>query len=282
MNAAYPTALLASVVFGAADFCGGIAAKRAPAGAVTFFAWIAGIVVLLAAVPLLPGVTRPSDLAWGAAGGVAGALGAALLYRALAIGPVSVASPIFCIVGLALPVLVGAAFLGERPGVLAVAGLVLTPLSIWFLTRDGGSVAGAPGDPRRVLVPALAAGCVIGFFLVFLSRIEPGANLWPVVTARVTGFAATGAWLLLRREALLPPPGTRKVAAGAGALDSVANTLYVLAVHGGMLSLVAALVTLAPATTVLLARFVLGERWNTMQAVGLVMALGAGVLISLG
>jgi uncharacterized membrane protein len=282
VNPAYLTAALASVFFGGGDFCGGLGARRAPVGVITFVAWVAGIVVLLAGVPLVGGVTRAADLGWGALAGVSGALGAALLYRALAIGPASVASPIFCIVGLALPLLVGLV-IGERPQVFGVVGLILAPASIVLLTRETGTDA-ARGIPsaRRVLGPSLLAGSVIGFFLVFMARIQAGASLWPLVMARSCGMVGVGVWLAVRREPFVPPRGARLIACAAGALDAIANVLYVASVQHGLLSLVAALVSLAPATTVLLARFVLRERWNALQGLGLLLALAAGVLISLG
>jgi len=92
VNPAYLTAAGTSILYGSADFCGGLGARRASVGVVTLFAWIAGVVLLLAAAPFVSGVTRMPDLGWGVLGGIAGAAGAALLYRALAIGPVSVAS----------------------------------------------------------------------------------------------------------------------------------------------------------------------------------------------
>ena len=48
------------------------------------------------------------------------------------------------------------------------------------------------------------------------------------------------------------------------------------------MALVAAIVSLAPATTVLLARATLGERWSVSQRLGLALALAAGACISLG
>ena len=282
MNPAYLTAALASVFFGSGDFCGGLAARRAPLGAVTFLAWVAGLLVLLAGVLLVSGVTRASDLGWGALAGVAGALGAALLYRAIAIGPASVASPIFCIVGLALPLVVGIVF-GERPQPIAMLGLALTPVSIILLTRETrADAARGIASARRVLVPSLLAGSVIGFFLVFMARIQAGASLWPVVTARGCGLIGAALWVATRREPFVPPSGARLIALAAGALDSIANVLYVTSTQRGMMSLSAALVSLAPATTVLLARVVLRERWNPFQSIGLGLALAAGVLISLG
>lgn len=160
------------MLYGSADFFGGIAARRASALVVTFFSGFAALAVVLAGVPFVAGETRSSDLLWATLAGAFGGLGAMLIYRALAIGPVSVASPVLGITGLALPVIVGAA-LGERPSLVAVAGLVLAPIAIVLLSRSGNADDAAhDGDPRRVLIPALSAGVVAGFFLVFMGRIQ--------------------------------------------------------------------------------------------------------------
>ena len=282
LNPAYLLATLGSVLYGSADFYGGLASRRDTARVVTFFSGFAGLAVLLVGLPFTPGETRVTDLMWAVAAGTFGGFGAMLIYRALAIGPVSVASPVVGVTGLALPVLVGIA-LGDRPSAVAAAGLALAPLSIVLLGQGGVAQAReGGGEPRPVLVPALAAGAVVGFFLVFMGRIEAGANLWPLVVARCTGLACLLAWLLLRRESLLPVAAARRNALVAGGLDSFANLAYVVAVQRGSLSLVAALVSLAPATTVLLARVALAERWSPVQRGGLVLALLSGVCISLG
>ena len=54
-----------------------------------------------------------------------------------------------------------------------------------------------------------------------------------------------------------------------------ANLTMLYAVHRGMLSLVAVLGSLYPASTVLLARYVLHERMSRTQILGLLVALTA-------
>jgi len=285
VNPVYLLAALASLLYGSADFCGGLASRRGHALAVTTLAGFSALVVLFIGLPLSPGVTRLSDVGWAIAGGVFGAIGAMLAYRALAIGPMSVASPIFSITALALPVMVGI-LLGERPAWIAVVGLALSPPAIVMLAQ-GAHASNAPSMEhsrhiRGAVIRSLIAGVVLGFFLVFLGRIQEGASLWPLVTARVAGILCLAAVLLARREALLPARPDRAMSLVTGVLDSLANLAFVAAVPRGSLSLVAALVALAPAASVLLARVFLDERWSPMQVAGLALALGAGVCISLG
>jgi drug/metabolite transporter (DMT)-like permease len=71
-------------------------------------------------------------------------------------------------------------------------------------------------------------------------------------------------------------------AGGAGALDIVANACYLMAVHQGLLSVVATLASLYPAVTVLLARVVLKERLRGVQVAGIAIAVGGVALIAAG
>jgi uncharacterized membrane protein len=64
-----------------------------------------------------------------------------------------------------------------------------------------------------------------------------------------------------------------------GATDMLANALYLLATRSGPLSGVVTLTSLYPASTVALARVVLGERLTSRQAVGIACAVVAVVLI---
>ncbi|MGH7731894.1 MAG: EamA family transporter, partial [Candidatus Eiseniibacteriota bacterium] len=240
------------------------------------------LVVLFVAMPFVRGTPTGVDLAWGAAAGACGAAGASLMYRALALGPMSLASPVFSLIGLCVPVLFGLAA-GERPSALAWFGVALAMLAIPLLSRTGDGPGHFPrAHVRRTLLVSIAAGLVIGWFLVFVARIGGAAGLWPLVVARGAAMGLLGGWFLARRMPLVPPAEARPISLGAGALDSGANVTFLIAVHRAPLVLVSALVSLAPATTVLVARFALGERWSPAQGVGLALALAAGVCISVG
>ncbi len=282
VNPAYLIGGASSVMFGAADLTGGIAAKRAPAPLVTCFSGLGALLVLFVGMPFTHGTPTPADLLWGAAAGVCGAVGASLIYRSLALGPVIIASPVFCVIGLMIPVLFGV-LVGERPSPLAWTGVALAPFSLPLLAWSAGGAGGhTRAHIRRTLIVATSAGLVVGWFLICVARIGGGAGLMPLVVARCTAITMFVLWFLARRQPLVPPAAARLGALGAGALDSAANVAYWFAVQSAPMALVATLVSLAPATTVLLARLFLGERWTLSQRAGFALALVAACLISLG
>ena len=282
MISPYAIGAASSLLWGSADFLGGVAAKRAPAPLVACFSGVGALALLFVAMPFMPGTAGSADVLWGAAAGACGAAGASLMYRSLARGPMSLASPVFSLVGLCVPVLFGLAA-GERPSTLAWAGVALAGLAIPLLSMTGEGPGHYPrAHVRRTLMVALAAGLVIGWFLVFVARIGGSAGLMPLVVARGAAMGLLGAWYLARRQSLLPPAGARTPTLAAGALDSAANVAFLVAVHVAPLVLISALVSLAPAATVLAARLALGERWTVAQAVGLLVALAAGACISVG
>jgi len=281
MNPAYAVAVLSSVVFGTADFLGGLAARRASTFTVTLVSGAAGLISLCIAALFIRGVASPQDYAWGSAGGLCGGLGVALLYRALAIGPVSVAAPVVSLVALSLPIVVGVA-LGDRPSVLAMIGMALAAASFPLISNTG-SHAG-PLDPRAqrtMIATALASGVLVGGFLVCIGRVSDHAGLAPLFAARLTTVVVFAAIVLVRREPAWPT-GVVMPTLSAGILDSFANVAYFIAVTRAPLAMVGTIVSLAPAATVLLARFVLHERWTIPQRFGLAFAGAAIVCVSLG
>lgn len=281
MNPGNLVAVIAAALFGTSDFLGGWAARRVSVFTVTFAAAAAGLVVLIAGLPFFPGAPTPSDFAWAVAAGACGGFGVALLYRALAIGPVSVAAPSISLVALTLPVLVALA-LGERPAPLALFGIALAACAIPLLAHDvarGSETQRAAG--RGVLGVSIASGILVGGFLVAIGRIERSAGLMPLVVARLTSVVLFAILLAWRRQSFRPRGAERPVVA-SGVIDALANVGYFVAVHLGTLAIVATIVSLAPAATVLLARFVLHERWSVRQRVGLVCATAAIVCVSAG
>jgi len=279
-------ALVSAATFGAADFMGGLAARRAGTIAAVVVSQIAGVFLLFAMLPFLPRThVMPADVAWGAAAGLAGGVGLALLYRALALGTMSVVAPVTALCAAGVPVAAGLA-LGDRLTTMTSGGIALAAAAIVLIgqAEDTPSEAGltpvsAAHDPARALRIALASGVAIGFFLVALERTGSEAGMWPLVAARavsISMFCALGA---ATRQPLLLRGRVAAIAIVGGCIDMVANVLYLVAVRAGQLSVVATLTSLYPASTVVLARVVLDERLSKRQTAGIVAAIIATLLI---
>ena len=281
----YFLALVSSLLYGAADFTGGLATRRAGVLPVVVVSQLSGLVLLLLLLPFLPAASPSrTDLLWGVSAALAGSVGVALLYHALAIGRMAVVAPTTAVCAVAIPVVVSV-LLGERPGTLAVAGILLGVGSIVLVsqqTADAGVFDPRPWPrlPRGVGV-ALGSGVAIGLFFLSLARTRPEAGMWPILTSRATSVTLFGAAAVFSRRSLRMP-GALQLSLICGAVDMAANALYLVAARAGPLSVVVTLSSLYPASTVLLARVVLGERLNTWQVAGAACALAAIALIVSG
>lgn len=270
-------ALCSAFAYGIGDFCGGLASRRVAATTVLLWSHVLGLVLLAGSTPFVAGEARAGDLVIGAAGGLCGAAGVGLLYKGLAVGPMSVVAPVTALLSASVPVAAGYAQ-GERPGAGALVGMVVALVAIVLVSAEGGGSL-RPSDLRG-LGYALGAGLGFGFFFVALSHTGDDAGLWPLVAARSASVAVVGSAALLGRVPRRPPaPGARALTATAGTLDGLANVLYLLAVRDGLLTVVSALVALYPVTTVVLARVVLRERFARTQRVGMALAIPATILL---
>ncbi|MFL5447051.1 MAG: EamA family transporter [Gemmatimonadales bacterium] len=284
----YLLALGSALFYGAADFTGGLTSRRAGAIPVVVISQFSGMLMLALLLPVLPSAS-PSrdDLLWGAAAGLTGGIGVALLYRALAIGTMAVVAPTTAVCAVAIPVLV-AVSLGERPVPLAVAGIVLGIISIILVSQQQATPdAEQANEARRRRLPpgvatAFASGVAIGFFYLSLARSRAEAGMWPLLMARVVSVLLFATLAIATRASFRMTRGVLALVFAAGAIDMFANALYLLASRQGQLSVVVTLSSLYPASTVLLARIILHERLSTWQVTGVVCALAAVMLIVSG
>lgn len=274
-------AIASSMLFGFADFAGGVATRRAAAISVVAASQVAGAALIFVLVATIGrGEPTASAFAWGTAGGVVGSLGLVILYHALATTRMTVAAPSAAVAGAVVPVIVGVA-LGERPDLVAWWGVALAVPAVALVTVGHGAGEARPGATRAFLAGG-AAGTLFGLFGVFLSRTASTSGMWPLVAARLASIVAVALVALVWRRPLLPPTRVLPVAVAAGVLDMGANAAFVVGLRAGYLSLVAVIASLYPAVTIALARFVLRERIGRLQAVGLVLAAGAVALIAGG
>lgn len=282
-------AVLSSVVLGGADFAGGIAAKRLAASTVVIWSNVAGLLVAVtAAATVVPGQPRLTDVGWGALAGLASSVGATLLYRALATGAMMLAAPVAAVAAALLPVAAGV-FVGERLGPGALVGVGLALVALALVSRSGRvgperlSARTAPSAPAAVTIGlAVAAGLGFGAFMVALSPTPVASGLWPLVFARGTSLGVLLVAARARRRSVRAPVTALTWCWLTGVLDMASSVLYLVAVRDGSLALVGLLASLAPVSTVVLARVVLRERTWLWQRIGAGLAMSSVLLIALG
>jgi drug/metabolite transporter (DMT)-like permease len=208
--------------------------------------------------------------------------GILLLYKVLAAGPMGVMSPVTAVVSTIVPVAAGL-LRGERPGLQAYLGMALAVLAIVLVSvepRRDDDASHQVVRPR-ILALAVLSGLFIGGYLTLIALAPADSGVWPVLISRIASSVVIVGIAVARFRRATFARSVLWAALVIGVLDSFANATYRLASQEGLLAVVAVLVALYPAATVLLARYYLHERLRPVQQVGMVTALAAAVLLAL-
>jgi len=297
----------AALCWGGGDFGGGMGVKRL-GGSVrgALLVVLLGHSLSLAFVgpaAWLHGDPFPhgAPLYWGLAGGAVAALSLMAFYIALSAGHMGSAAAISGLLCAAVPAIVSA-YTEGAPGILRLLGFALAAIAIWRIAAPGAEDGAKhtsdplfePGDIdrssyHRSSLLALLGGLGFGFYFVSLKYAGSAGVLWPMGTSRIgsTTTCALSLLFLYATKTAVPtetPRLNRKtllwITAGAG-LDTAGNLLFIAATRFGRLDVAAVISSLYPASTILLAAWLLRERTTRRQMVGMLLALPAVVLITL-
>ncbi len=281
--------LLGALTYGAADFLGGLAARRSSTILVTAGVAIVGLVGIALAALFIPAVSSADAWFYGVASGVAGAIGIGLLYGSLAIGPMSILSPATAFISAIVPVSVGlASGEGSGPSFFIALALALVAVVLVGFVPEKGAVR-----PRPLgLILAAGSGTFIGLTIVLIDLSPADSGVIPLVANRIASSTllvlALGAVVLTRMARSKTPklPGLSEIVGlwpivlAAGIFDVAANIAVIYGLRLGDLSVVSVLVALYPAGTILLASVVLRERIALIQWCGLGLALAESALLA--
>ncbi|PZF64197.1 EamA/RhaT family transporter [Curtobacterium sp. MCPF17_047] len=291
-----------ALVYGAADFLGGLASRRVRPVTVAAVAALVGLVPLLVGFAVLGGrFSGPAAVA-GVVAGVSGAVGVLLLYAALAIGPMSVLSPLTAVFSAVVPVVV-ALFRGTVLSPLGVVALVVAVVAVALV-----AAVPDPGGARltlRGVVTAAVAGCGFGGVVLGYDAAPADSGIATLLVARTLQVVllGTAALVTLRirtggsptvptttdgRPAagrVRPPHALLLVLVGCGVLDAMANVFIQAGLHSSddpsTLPVISVLNALYPIGTVVLAGIVLRERLTALQTTGIGLAFAASVGLAL-
>jgi drug/metabolite transporter (DMT)-like permease len=284
-------ALSAALLWGGGDFSGGMGVKSAGGGVraalrVVLLSHITSFCVLVA-IARLRGVVFPHGvfLAWGIAAGVAGGLALTCFYIALSRGAMGASAAVSGLLAAAIPAAL-TMWQDGSPGARPLMGFVVAGLAIWLIAAGPANDSGAG---RETAVLAMLAGVGFGFYFIALKMAGPAGVVWPMATARIGSLCtcslmAAGLWIWPGDGGESPVRlGRRAVgwSLGTALLDTSGNLLFIAATRAGRLDVASVLASLYPASTILLASLALGERPTRRQALGMVTAAVAVVLIAL-
>ncbi|MHB8631017.1 MAG: DMT family transporter [Candidatus Limnocylindria bacterium] len=274
----------AAVGWGLADYAGALSTRRLGVFGAMLGMQVTGTVLYaatLVAVGRFPALTIDQlPLALGlSALGLAGLI---LFYKALALGPIAIVSPIGAAY-VAVTVVLVVVFLGERLSLGQTVAIIVTTIGIVMTATDGRSLATALGRPKPGVWLAVLAMIAFGGWaalMAYATREHDGLAM--ILMQRLVSVPITLAILVALRRPLPVRLDGRMVAIvlATGIFDTLANVLYVQGVQGGYASVVATGSGVYPIIPALLAVTMLGERLAPNQYAG-VLVLLAG-LVGLG
>lgn len=271
-------ALLSSVLWGTADYFGGVLSRARTAIQVVALSQAVALVIVWLAVVLTGAAIGSNAVIWGMLAGLAGGTALMCFYAALAAGTMGIVAPISAL-GLVVPVLAGLVA-GERPSILQLAGIAVAVAGV--VLASGPELSG--GASSRPLLLAGAAGLAFGFTLLFLAQSDDTLPTLAMMRVASVGLLTVVLLVLWRTTGARVRLTARELPAlgFVGAADLGANGLYAVAATSGLLSVVAVLASLYPAVTVVLAWRFGHERLARIQVAGVAVALAGVVLLAAG
>jgi uncharacterized membrane protein len=285
-------ALSAAILWGGGDFSGGMGVKSAGGGLraalrVVLLSHAASFAILVT-IARLRGDVFPHGalLAWGILAGVAGGLSLTCFYIALSRGAMGASAAVSGLLAAAIPAAI-AIHLDGSPGRLPLIGFAVAGAAIWLIAA-GPSPENTPPSTRGTLVLATLAGIGFGIYFTALKMASPAGVVWPMATARIgslTTCSLLSLGMMLKRAKPTEPQGKLNrnavaFALGTTVLDTSGNLLFLAATRAGRLDVAAVLASLYPASTILLAALALHERPTRRQAIGMLTAAIAVILIA--
>ncbi|PKO03200.1 MAG: EamA family transporter [Chloroflexi bacterium HGW-Chloroflexi-5] len=270
-------AFTSALVWGSADFIGGLATRRRDQYQVVMLSALSGMALLVLAA-LIFGESFPTwkGVFWAALAGMAGAVGIASLYKGLSIGESAVVAPTSAVIGAGLPVAFG--FLMEGlPDPLRLVGFVLAFAGIWIVSQTSTEKT---GDHRKGFLLAVIGGFGFAGFMIFMSRVDSAKVFTPLIVSRSMVVLAALVMLKINKTSF-PSVRGNWICLLTGVLDAGGNIFFMLAKHFTRLDTAVVLSSLYPAATVILTGLILKERISLKQWGGVIVCLAAIILITL-
>ena len=280
--------LLSAFSYGYADFVGALAAKKVRAITVTTIAFIFGLGIATGLSLFVGANFSQAAIISGIYAGIASGIAISCLYAALALGPISIVSPLTAVISAIIPVVFDLAT-GAKLGPFALIAIALILVAVVLVAFVPGLDFRLPS--ARAMLYSIGAGVGFAGIFVFLDGAPGDSGLATLIVMRIVGIALMFAGLayaffryrpkqFLETEVFSRSLIWLVLLAALG--DVLGNVFFLVATRAGELAIAAVLTSLYPVGTIMLARIVLKERIAKSQSLGIVLAIGACVLIAIG
>ena len=279
--AAIALALGASLTWGIADFLGGLKSRQLALLAVMAISQACGLVIIGIFVAARGEPVPDTEyIVFGMLSGLAGPVGLAAFYRAMAIGTMSVVAPISATAAI-VPLVFGIAT-GDELTALQGGGIAVAMAGVALASREEADEAAQSARISAGVGLALLSALGFGCFFIAIDAATGGDPAWALFFNRVTSTTVLWTAVLAFRPTLRMNRADLRTLGAIGVLEMIANALFAAATTTGLVSVVSVLASLYPVVTVALAHLVLHERILRLQQVGVAAALAGVTLISLG
>jgi drug/metabolite transporter (DMT)-like permease len=278
--------LTAALSWGLADYFAALASRRTGSFRVVLGFHLAAMVLLTALlVATGEGISDVSgaDLAWFAFLGVLGGVSYLAFYRALAIGPISIVSPIvsaYAAVTVVCAVVIG----GERLAAGETAAIVVVILGVLLASSDLAQMRHLERVALLGILLALATAVVIGAFVYGVAYFSAEYGwLVPIFLAR--GFSTLFLVLVALRggEWRFPDRSPRLLMtiAGIAIVDTLGYVAFNFGVRHADTSVVATAAAPYAVVPIVAGVFLLHERPRSTQWAGIGLVIAGLVLLGL-
>jgi drug/metabolite transporter (DMT)-like permease len=274
-------ALSSALFYGVSDFVGGILSKSRSVWMVAICSQLtAGLATALVAL-FVPARPTGADFGWAVAGGFAAAIGISFLYAGLSGGRMNVVAPISGIGAALVPVVVGVAT-GDKPSILGWIGIAIAFPAIYLVAHTAAEHQHAhQRSAASSVVYGVTAGLGFGAVYALVAQIGNHAGFMPLAVVQLVAAIAIGAVAIALHQPWLPRGRHLGRVFAFGLLGTTGLVCFLIATWHGVLSIIAVIAALYPASTVMMARIVLHERFGRWQLVGLVLTASAIILVTI-
>jgi len=266
--------ILSATSLGTADFLAGLSSRSLGYSRVLFWIFVISCVCLTGYAVVIdhPMVIALSEQWLIILFGIMNTVAMLLLYRALAIGPLSLVAPIIA----AHPVIVVsfAFMLGSRPSTTQWMGMLLAVVGVVIVARAVTQASDTSSRSKHGLAITIALLASLGYAILVISgqhAVPLHGELQTLWLGRIIAMLSLLPFLLVTRTTLDVPVKWWPLLWLQGMLDFSGLLCLLLGSRGDFAEITAVIASLFGAVTVLLARVFLKEQMSWFQWLGIAL-----------